>query len=209
MRSVGPKSTSIIDLLAVGYARREEDARTGEDTARKILAKYGSIARIADQSADDVKAMTGLEGFEILRSQALVELGRRISAAGKGPVTEIDGPEDVFSLLDHLRHEKQEHFVAVLLDSKNGVQRVAPIHVGTLTMSLVGPREVFREAIRDGASAIIAAHNHPSGDPTPSPEDIEVTKKLVEIGQMLDIPVLDHVIVGYRTFVSMKEKKLI
>jgi len=124
-------------------------------------------------------------------------------------VTQIDSPEDVFVLLDHLRHEKREHFVAILMDSKNGVQRVAPIHIGTLTMSLVGPREVYREAIKEGASSIIVAHNHPSGDPTPSPEDVQVTKKLIEVGEMLDIPVLDHVIIGYRNFVSMKEKRLI
>ncbi len=84
----------------------------------------------------------------------------------------------------------------MLLDAKNVVMRVAEIHVGTLTMSPVGPREVFREAIRDGASAIIVAHNHPSGDPTPSPEDRVVTERLKQVGALVDIPVLDHIVIG-------------
>lgn len=209
IKTTGPRAASIVDLLAVGFSRSEKDAKAGEPMAREIMSRFGGVAMLADASQDDIREMSGLEGYEALRTQTLVELGRRIGGAGKGPVTEIQGSEDVFSLLDHLRHEKREHFVAILLNSKNGVLRVAPIHIGTLTNSLVGPREVFREAIREGASSIIVAHNHPSGDPTPSPEDIEVTKRLVEVGKMLDIPVLDHVIIGYRTYVSFKEKRLI
>jgi DNA repair protein RadC len=97
---------------------------------------------------------------------------------------------------------KKEYFVAILLDAKNAVLRVAEIHVGTLTMSPVGGREVYREAVRDGASAVIVAHNHPSGDPTPSPEDRMVTEKLKQIGELLDIPLLDHLVIGERYALS-------
>lgn len=208
LKTSGPRSASIIDLLAVGFSRTEKDAAEGELMARSILKRFSNIAALSDLSTDDLREITGVEGFESVRSQALLEIGRRIGGASKGPVTEIEDADDVYSLLSYLRDEKKEHFVAVLLDSKNGVQRVAPIHIGTLTMSVVGPREVFREAIREGASSIIVAHNHPSGDPTPSPEDIAVTLRLAEIGDMLDIPVLDHVVLGYRNFVSLKERNL-
>ncbi len=172
--------------------------------ARRILARYRSLQGLGSASQTELAEMTGLDSFEILRANALIELGRRYANSGKGPVTAIEGPEDVFELLDHLKSEKKEHFVAVLLDAKNKILRTAVIHIGTLTSSVVGPREVFREAIRDGASSIIVAHNHPSGDPTPSPEDFEVTKLLVEVGEILDIPVLDHVIIGERGFRSLQ-----
>ena len=174
--------------------------------SRRMLARFTGIQALGDASAVDIAEMTGLEGFEVLRCQALVELGRRIGGAGKGPVTEITCAEDVFHLLEHLRHEKREHFYAIMLDSKNGVIRSHPVHIGTVNMSIVGPREVFREAIRDGAASLIVAHNHPSGDPTPSPEDIDVTARLVEVGAMLDIPLLDHVIIGQTRWTSLKEK---
>src|SRR5262249_3704086 len=135
-----------IDLLAIGYSRTEKDAKAGESMARAILSRHSNIAQLADIGAEEIKDLTGLEGFEVLKAQVLVELGRRIGSAGRGPIVEIEGPEDVFVLLDYLRHEKREHFVAVLMNAKNGVLRVAPIHIGTLTTSIVGPREVFREA---------------------------------------------------------------
>jgi len=209
VKTVGVKSASIIDLLAVAYSRNEKDAKAGEEMARAILNKYTNIAQLGEIGAEEIRDLSGLEGFEVLRVLALIELGRRVASAGKGPIKEINSPQDVFSLLEPLRHEKREHFVAILVSAKNEVLKVAYIHIGTLNMSLVGPREVFREAIREGANSVIVAHNHPSGDPTPSPEDIDVTKKLIEVGAMLDIPVLDHVIIGYRNFVSMKEKRLI
>lgn len=177
--------------------------------ARNLLGHYQSIRSLGQASPDHIRDVAGLEAFEVLRCLSLIELGRRIGGAGKGPVASIESSEDVAELLDHLRMEKREHFVCILLDSKNGVMRQVSFHIGTLTASLVGPREVFREAIRDGASAIIVAHNHPSGDPSPSPEDIDVTRKLVQVGKMLDIPVLDHVIIGERRHVSLQEKGFI
>jgi DNA repair protein RadC len=141
-----------------------------------------------------------------------MEIGRRIGASRPKRKRVIDGPEDVVEVLHEqlevLKGEKREHFFAVLLDAKGSVMRVANVHIGTLTMSLVGAREVFREAIRDGASSVILGHNHPSGDPTPSPEDIEVTQRLVELGEMLDIRVEDHVILGEEEFKSMRRLRL-
>lgn len=205
----GIGAASMIDLLAVGFSRTEKDAKDGEPMARKILKRYDKLSALADTGFQDLAELTGFDPFEIIRAKALIEVGRRTGSAGRGEMVQIDIAEDVAKRLDHLRLEKREHFVVVILDSKSQIQRIAPIHIGTVNMSIVGGREVFREAIRDGASSIIVAHNHPSGDPTPSPEDIEVTDKLVEIGKMLDIPVLDHIIIGYDNFTSFERKGLL
>ncbi|AIE87245.1 DNA repair protein RadC [Fimbriimonas ginsengisoli Gsoil 348] len=199
------RAASVIDLLAIGFSRRESDVALAEPMARKALQRFGSLKSLGEAGATDLTAATGLENFEVLRAQALIEIGRRCAKNNRGEITSIDSPDDVFELLSYLQGEKREHFVAILLDAKSQVMRVANIHIGTLTASIVGPREVFREAIRDGASSIIVAHNHPSGDPSPSPEDVEVTHKLIEIGQMLDIPVLDHIIIGERRALSLRE----
>ena len=119
----------------------------------------------------------------------------------------IRSPRDVYQLLaPTLRDERREHFVVLLLDTRNGVMRTRTVSIGDLSSSIVHPREVFQEAIRHGAASLIVAHNHPSGDPTPSPEDGAVTKRLAEAGQLLGIELLDHIILGDGRFVSLKEK---
>ncbi len=208
VRSVGVRAASVVDLMSIGFSRREADVPLAEAPSRRMLMRFRSLRALGEASWSDISAATGFEDFEVLRLQALMELGRRVGGAGSGPVESIDSPEDVMVLLDDLRFEKREHVGAILLNAKNHIIRRAPIHIGTLTMSIVGPREIFREAIREGASALILAHNHPSGDPTPSPEDIDITRKLVEIGHMLDIPVHDHVIIGERRYVSLRQQGL-
>ena len=207
--TAGVRAASVVDLVAIGLSRREEDVPLAEIPSRKLLQRFQSLRGLSEASRSDLQAATALDDFEILRAQCLLEVGRRMANAADGPKETIDSAQDVALLMDHLRYEKREHFIAILLDSKNKVIRAAPIHVGTLNMSVVGPREVFREAIRDGAASIILVHNHPSGDPTPSPEDHSVTDQLVQIGDMLDIPVVDHVIMGERKFRSFAELGLI
>lgn len=206
VKASGVQSASPIDLVAIGFSRREQDAVEGERCARDILQRCVKIAHLPDLSPAEINEVSGLETFEILRVQALIELGRRSALAKDGEFTVTDCPEDVAQLLSHLRNEKREHFCVIMLDAQNQIIRWTTIHIGTLTMSVVGPREVFREAVRDGACSIIVAHNHPSGDPTASPEDIEVTRKLAEIGKLLDIPLLDHIIIvfGSRKPVSLR-----
>lgn len=207
VKKSGVKAASPVDLVAIGFSRRESDAT--DTPARELLQRFGSIAKIADAAFLDINSVTGLEEFEVLRCLALLELGRRSERGGKGELTTIDVPEDAYDLLKHLKREKQEHFVVILLDAKNRVMSHQTVHIGTLTMSVVGPREVFRLAVREGASSIIVGHNHPSGDATPSPEDIEVTRRLVEVGKELDIPVIDHVIIGDPNSVSFSRKGLL
>jgi len=208
VKHLGVHSSGLLDLCAVGFSRREEDANANLEMARRMSQRITSIISATDLPFDLLRDDCGLEGFEALRCLSLIEIGRKAALAGKGEVFEIEGPGDVMRLLDISRSEKREHFYAILLNSANLVMRKALIHIGTLTMSIVGPREIFREAVRDGASSIIVAQNHPSGDPTPSPEDIEVTKELVKAGKLLDIPVLDHVIIGHGCYRSLSEMGL-
>jgi DNA repair protein RadC len=196
------------DLLAIGTARRIEDIDAGEEPAKRFLLAGQRLQGLTTLSADVLSETFGLDGFEAARVLALIELGRRVGNAGKGPITEIRSPADVAELLEHLSQEKQEHFIALLLDTKNKLIREAQIHIGTLDQSIVGIRETFREAIREGASSLIVAHNHPSGDPTPSPDDVRVTQKLVEAGELLDIPLRDHVIIGDRRWTSLRQEGL-
>ncbi|MBI1757049.1 MAG: DNA repair protein RadC [Fimbriimonas ginsengisoli] len=206
VRTAGVKASATVDLVAVAFSRRESDAQEAGPMSRKVMTKFTGLQGLGEASPEDIRDATGLESFEILRCQSLMELGRRTGGAGKGPVSEIRDSSDVFVLLDHLRFEKREHFFAILLNTKNGIIRSLPVHIGTLDASLVGPREIFREAIREGASSLIVAHNHPSGDPTPSQEDRDITGKLAEIGEMLQIPLLDHVIIGERRFHSFRDR---
>jgi len=206
VRLAGCSAAATVDLLAVAFSRRASDV--SDEVGRRLLRRYEPLARLSEAGAEEVRELTGLEPFESLRNQALLELGRRAAGGGRGMSASVASPSDVVARLEHLRREKREHFVAVLLDAKNRILKVATIHIGTLTMSVVGPREVFREAVREGASSLVVAHNHPSGDPTPSPEDLEVTARLVEVGRTLDIPVHDHVILGDPDWVSMRESAL-
>jgi len=208
-RTSGVRAVSVVDLLAVGLARREDEVERSEANCRPLLVKMGSIYNLKDLTAQELAAPTGLEPFEVLRVQALIELGRRMVEAGKGEVREFSDPDAVAEFLSDIRDQKREFFVALLLDAKNQLIRRADVHIGTANSSLVGAREVFREAVKDGAVGIIVAHNHPSGDPTPSPEDVAVTRQLRDAGKLLDIPLLDHVIIGESRHVSLRRMGLL
>src|SRR5690625_1056018 len=144
------------------------------------------------------------KGVQLL---AAIELGRRMSIFQQEDKYFIRSPEDGANyVMENMRNLKQEHFVVLFLNTKNKVIHQKTIFIGSLNSSVVHPREVFREAVRRSSASIICVHNHPSGDPTPSKEDILVTKRLVESGKMMGIDVLDHLIIGNRRFVSLKEK---
>lgn len=202
----GFPGASIADLLALALATGPDEQLDAELRARELLRAMGSANAIADVSLEQIRVSAGVDVFRASQCLAWMEIGRKSWIAGKGNPETVMSPENVVQLLKHLRREKREHFVVILLDAKNVVLRWTTIHIGTLTMSVVGPREVFREAVREGASSIIVAHNHPSGDPEPSPEDILITKKLEEIGQMLDIRVWDHIVIGEMEFVSLRQR---
>ena len=149
----------------------------------------------------------GIGEKKALKVEAIGELVRRISSMQARKVETIHGPEDVAHvLMPRVKHEQKEHFMLMCLNTKNHVIAVSDISIGSISASIVHPREVFKEALARSAAAIIIAHNHPSGDPSPSREDINVTQRLAKAGKVMDIPLLDHIVLGDNRFVSLKEK---
>ena len=205
IQQMGMGSAPVHDLIAVILSREESDVPFFEDRAIELSKRYPG-RRLVDLSQNELHSIAGFEPFESLKILAAIEIGRRAGQSRMQLVDKIDGVEDAFRLFAWLGHEKQEHFCAAFLNSKGAVISTKVVHIGTLNMSVVGAREVFREAVRENAASIIVAHNHPSGDPTPSPEDISLTQRLCEAGNMLDIKVLDHLIIGEsRNFSLMRE----
>lgn len=208
IQQMGIASVPLHDLLAVVLSREEEDVPHNEDAAAELVRRYPG-RRIVDLSQSEFHAIAGFEPFESIRVLAAIEIGRRAGQSRLQLVESIEGVDDAFKLFGWLAHENQEHFCAAYLNSKGGVISTKVIHIGTLNMSVVGAREVFREAIRESAASIIVAHNHPSGDPTPSDEDIAITEKLTEAGDLLDIRLLDHVVIGHNRCVSLMREGLV
>jgi DNA repair protein RadC len=153
------------------------------------------------------EAELGVSPREARRLAAAFALGRRLQSARRPLRPQMGSPRRVFEeVFPRLRGLEHEVFLALLLDGKHRLRRVAPVSAGTLTTSLVHPREVFRPALRAAAAAVVVAHNHPSGDPEPSREDAQVTRRLIDSGRLLGVPLLDHVVVAERGFVSLRER---
>ncbi len=210
LKTLGMQAMLPMELLAYAVSKDDEEVDRWLGVSREMMLAGRKLRKFADLSADELARSFDLDEATARRLVAMFTLGRKVGVAGKGEleIETITDPQDVADLLDDLRHERQEHFVAIYLDSKSVILRVATIHIGTANASIVGLREIFREAVREGAVSLIVAHNHPSGDPEPSTEDIEVTAKIKEAGQLLDIQLLDHVIIGERRFVSLNRQKL-
>jgi len=169
-------------------------------------ADWDDVARLARMRAGDLVREYGLGARGADRLAAAFELGRRLGR-GPEPGPRVASARAVHDLLaDELAGLDQEAFVAVLVDGKHQLRRYEVVSLGTLTSSLVHPREVFRLAIRHAAAAVVVAHNHPSGDPEPSAEDVAVTRRLIRAGHLLGIPLLDHVVLGAGRWVSLRER---
>ena len=204
----GADALSTAELLAI-LLRTGTDKLNAVRLADHVLSTFGSIRGVASATVEEMADIHGIGPAKAAQIKAAIEFGRRLVAASPEERTKIRSPQDVYNLLGPaLRDEKREHFVALLLDTKNGVLRQLTVSVGDLSSSIVHPREVFAPAIRHSAASLIVAHNHPSGDATPSPEDAQVTKRLVEAGELLGIEVLDHVVLGDSRWVSLREKGL-
>jgi DNA repair protein RadC len=202
----GADSLSISELLAV-LLRTGTEKYSAIGLAEHLLAKFEGVRGVANATIEEMSEVHGIGPAKAAQIKAAIEFGRRLIAASPEERPKIRSPRDVYNLLGPtLRDEKREHFVALLLDTKNGVMRSRTVSVGDLSSSIVHPREVFAEAIRHGAASLIVAHNHPSGDPNPSPEDIAVTRRLAEGGELLGIELLDHIVLGDDRWVSLKER---
>ncbi|MBI4866091.1 MAG: DNA repair protein RadC [Candidatus Wallbacteria bacterium] len=179
------------------------------DGARELLGNREALARLARCSLARLVELSGLDAGRAAKLMAVFELVRRLSEESVGLVTPITSSADAARLLvPVLRLQRKEVFSVLCLDTKGRARAIRQVSVGSLSASIVHPREVFAEAIQEGAASVILAHNHPSGDPSPSPEDVAVTHKLVRSGDILGIPVVDHVIVGDEGFVSFQDSGL-
>ena len=204
----GADALSISELLAV-LLRTGTEQNSALGLAEVLLHRFENIRGVAHATIEEMAEVHGIGPAKAAQIKAAIEFGRRLISASPEERTKIRSPRDVYNLLGpNLRDEKREHFVALLLDTKNGVMRSKTVSVGDLSSSIVHPREVFVEAIRHGSASLIVAHNHPSGDPAPSPEDIAVTRRLAEAGELLGIELLDHIVLGDDRWVSLKERGL-
>jgi DNA repair protein RadC len=175
--------------------------------AASKLLECIELAELSRASVGHVRRASGLSTRSAARLVAAFALGRRVRAAYRAPRPDLRSPASVHELLaDDLRGLSRETFHALLLDSKHRLRRRHRISEGTLTSALVHPREVFGPALREGACALIVAHNHPSGDPEPSSEDLAVTRRLLDAGRLLGVPLLDHVVICDERFVSIRER---
>ncbi|MBN2654015.1 MAG: DNA repair protein RadC [Nitrospirae bacterium] len=203
--SYGPSSLSDAQLLAIILRTGDRD-RGVMDLAISLLDKFGSISGIDAASVNDLKSLNGIGTAKIAQIKSAFELGKRVMNCTNQSAPIFSSGDDVFRFFSpKFKGAKKELFVCCLLDAKNRLVKEYRVSEGTLTNSLIHPREAFREAVREAAKSVIFVHNHPSGDPTPSSEDIEVTKRLRSAGELIGISVLDHVVIGDSKFVSLQQ----
>ncbi len=204
--SSGARHMNDSELLAI-LLRTGSRNESAVALAQRILTTFGGIPGLSRALVPELSKIKGVglaKGAQIL---AALELGRRLSERSLVPEESIRSGESVYRLLGpRLREERKESFWVLLLDTKHRLRRLEKISEGTLSMTPVHPREAFSPAVRESAAAVIFVHNHPSGDPEPSPDDWSLTARLVECGTLLGIRVLDHVVTGDHAFVSLRER---
>lgn len=204
----GAESLGNNELLAI-LLRTGTDSQSVHLVADSLLAHFGGLHGLMEADAKELTAIPGIGPAKAIQIKSAIELGRRFARLSRSSQPVIRSPKDAADLwLERLQFEKREHFIVLHLDTKNRVIGEEIISIGSLDASIVHPREVFKLAIRRSAASILCLHNHPSGDPTPSREDISVTKRLSEAGKLLGIEVLDHLIIGEHRFISLKEQSL-
>ena len=187
----------------------------GDDTALDVGSKILSLDKkgLSYLSNITLKELTGIKGIGICKASqilASIEIGKRINRWSAEEKVKVSSPDILVNLIsDEMRFLNKEHFNIAILDTKNQIIAIENISIGTLNASIVHPRDVFYAAINRSANSIILIHNHPSGDPSPSNEDIQITQRLVDAGNLIGIKVLDHIIIGDNRYLSFKEKNLI
>jgi DNA repair protein RadC len=184
--------------------------RSAMDVARDLLTAYGSLAAVASRDLAELARVSGVGPVKAARLASAFELTRRLRARTPGSRTVLSAPSAVYAAFGPLMEDlPREVFRIALLDAQNALLRDRVVSEGTLSASLVHPREVFKPAILESAASVILLHNHPSGDPTPSREDVRLTRQLVECARMLDLAIHDHVIIGRGQFVSLAERGVV
>ncbi|MBU2534991.1 MAG: DNA repair protein RadC [Chloroflexota bacterium] len=209
LQKFGAEALSAQEILALILGR----GIAGESvmvTAQRLLSQFGSLKGIAGASIEELSKVRGIGLAKAAQISAAFELASRLEGYQESGKREtVKTPEDVVALIrSRLKGKKKEYFLALLLDTRNQLIRVAEISVGSLDSSIVHPREVFKEAVSASAASVLFAHNHPSGDPEASEDDINLTKRLAEAGEIMGIDVLDHIIIGEQKYLSLKREGL-
>jgi DNA repair protein RadC len=208
LKALGPGSLAEAELLAI-ILRVGTQGESVVNLSSRLLTTYGGLAGLARVPFTELCEVHGLGEAKACQLKAALEMGRRLLLAQPEERLQVRSPADLVPLLIlELAPLDQETLRVVLLNTKNQVIKFSDVYKGSLNSSLVRVAEVFKEAVRVNAAAIIVAHNHPSGDPTPSTEDARVTEQIVAAGKLLEIEVLDHLVIGERSYVSLREKRL-
>jgi len=209
LQKFGVEALSAPEILALILGR----GIAGESvvtTVQRLLSRFGNLKGIASASVEELSEIRGIGLAKAAQIKAAFELANRLegySETGKKPL--VKTPEDILALVGgRLKGKKKEYFLALLLDTRNQLIKVAEISVGSLDTSVVHPREVFKEAISASAASVIFVHNHPSGDPAASEDDIKLTKRLAEAGEIMGVDVLDHLIISDKNYLSLKREGL-
>ncbi|CCI61016.1 MAG: RadC family protein [Staphylococcus equorum] len=204
--SHGASHLSHAELLAI-LINTGRKGSSSIDIANELLKSVDNLKELKMLSISDLNKIKGVGLYKALILKAAFELGERMHSGSVDDKIQISSPKDVADfMMGKMEHLTQEKFIALFLNSKNVIIKQKTIFVGTLNSSIVHPREIFSEAIKCASNAIIVLHNHPSGDVTPSNEDIKTTERLKKCGQVLGIDLLDHIIIGDHTYLSMVEE---
>lgn len=200
----GHLSNQELIAILLGSGSKNESVM---NLSQRLLIHFEGLDLLKDATIEELTAIKGIGTAKAVLIQAALEIGKRIHQMKPPERYVIRSPEDGADfVMEELRGLKQEHFICLFLNTKNQVLHRQTIFIGSLNASIVHPREVYKEAVKRSAASLICIHNHPSGDPTPSQEDINVTRRLAESGKMIGIELLDHLVIGDRKFVSLKEK---
>lgn len=205
---LGARVLSNAELLAI-MMRTGVGGENVLRLADRLLARFEGLPGIARASLAELRTVNGIGPAKAVEIKAALELGRRLMASAPEERPRVTSPADAANLLmSEMMLLEQEELRVILLDTRNHVLRVKTVYKGSLNTSVVRVAELFRAAIKDNAAALIVAHNHPSGDPSPSPEDVHVTREIRKAGALLDIDLLDHIVIGRQRYVSLKERGL-
>lgn len=206
MKRYGADSLSIVELIAIIFGSGSK-TKPVLQLAQEVISRFGGLKELSEATLSELLDIKGIGLAKAIQLQAALNLGLRVSKQDIPQKYRIDHPGQAYDLLkDEMQHEKRERFVVILQDIKGYVICHEVVSIGSLSETLVHPREVFFPAIRHKAASFIAAHNHPSGDPTPSQQDLDMTKALVEASVLMKIPLHDHIIIGHSSYVSLRQQ---